>query len=110
MWNGYSSLHWLVSALKKLFLYNGVYWDHLLLSTCDVIVSKKIKWRRKVTFLWAGLLERNTVLQNASSVRDKLSPRLQMPEHSKESKYEKRVKAGGGGGKASVRPAKYTIK
>ena len=34
-----SSLHGLVLR-SNLFLYNGVYWVHLLLSICDVIVSQ----------------------------------------------------------------------
>ena len=37
------------------FLYNGAYWNYLVLSIFDVIVSRKtVQWRIKVTFLWVG--------------------------------------------------------
>ena len=38
----WSSLHWLDLLSKSLFLYNGVYWGHLVLSIYDVIVSQKM--------------------------------------------------------------------
>ena len=37
----YSSLHWLDLHSNFSFSYNRVYWVHLLLSTCDIIVSQK---------------------------------------------------------------------
>ena len=50
-----SSLHWLLLHSNCSFLYNGVYYDHLVvLSICDVIV-KKVPMENKIAFLWAGL-------------------------------------------------------